>query len=59
MVLERLERNTELGHIPVIVLSARDKQDNQERARKAGAIAYFQKPVDDEDLLEAVGVALS
>jgi CheY-like chemotaxis protein len=43
----------------VIVLSARDKQDNQERARKAGAIAYFQKPVDDEDLLEAVGVALS
>jgi CheY-like chemotaxis protein len=57
-VLERLKINTELAHIPVIVLSARDAEGNERRAVKAGAAAYLQKPVDDEDLLEAISTAL-
>ena len=57
-MLERLKMNTELAHIPVIVLSARDPEANEKRAMKAGASAYFQKPVDDEDLLEAIATAL-
>jgi len=57
-VLERLKMNTELAHIPVIVLSARDPEANEKRAMKAGARACFQKPVDDEDLLEAIASAL-
>lgn len=53
-VLKRLKMNTELAHIPVIVLSARDPEGNEARAMKAGAVTYFQKPVDDEDLLTAI-----
>ena len=53
-VLERLKINTELSHIPVIVLSALDAKMHERRALKAGACAYLEKPVDDEDLLEAV-----
>jgi DNA-binding response OmpR family regulator len=57
-VLERLKINTELSHVPVIVLSARDAEANERRALKAGAYAYLEKPVDDEDLLEAIAAAL-
>ena len=57
-VLERLKLNTELAHIPVVVLSARDPEANEKRAMKAGARSYFQKPVDDEDLLVAISAAL-
>ena len=57
-VLERLKIDAELAQIPVIVLSARDAEGNERRAVKAGAAAYLQKPVDDEDLLEAIASAL-
>jgi DNA-binding response OmpR family regulator len=57
-VLEWLKINTDLSHVPVIVLSARDAEANERRALKAGAWAYLEKPVDDEDLLEAIGAAL-
>jgi len=57
-VLERLKINTDLSHVPVIVLSARDAEANERPALKAGAYAYLEKPVDDEDLLEAIASAL-
>ncbi len=57
-VLERLKLNTELAHIPVIVVSARDPEANEKRAMKAGASAYFQKPADDDALLAAIASAL-
>ena len=57
-VLERLKINTELSHIPVIVLSALDAATHEDRVLKAGACAYQQKPFDDDDLLEAIDTAL-
>jgi len=57
-VLERLKINTDLSHVPVIVLSARDAEPNERRALQAGACAYLEKPVDDEDLLEAIAAAV-
>ena len=56
-VLQRLKINTELSHIPVIVLSARSAAENERDALKAGACAYLEKPVDDDDLLEAIAEA--
>jgi len=58
MVLERLKIIASLACIPVIVVSARDPVGNKERALKAGAAAYFQKPVDNANLMVAIQQAL-
>ena len=58
VVMERLNRHPLLGVIPVIVVSARDARANRERAIKAGANAYLQKPVDNAELLAVIGKAL-
>lgn len=50
LVLDRLRNNMQLS-IPVVVLSARDVSTNKQRALKAGALAYFQKPADNDELL--------
>jgi FixJ family two-component response regulator len=44
--------------IPVIVVNARDPLFNEPRAIEAGAEAFLQKPVDNEDFLSAVDNAL-
>jgi DNA-binding response OmpR family regulator len=59
VVLERLQKSDTLAGIPVIVLSARDPQSNQERALKAGAAAFFQKPADNDELMNMIRVNLS
>lgn len=53
-VLEWLRANDSLALIPVIVVSARDRHANEERALKAGAKAFLQKPVDNAELLGVV-----
>jgi two-component system KDP operon response regulator KdpE len=57
IVMERLHGpiNMDLAHIPVIVVSGRDLRGNKERALKAGAKAFLQKPWDDEELLALTG----
>jgi DNA-binding response OmpR family regulator len=51
VVIERLKRHPSLAVIPIIVVSARDVSGNKERAIKAGAKIYLQKPVDNLELL--------
>ena len=58
LVMERLNNIESLASIPIIVLSARDPQANKERALAAGARAYFQKPVDNDELMAAIRKAL-
>ncbi|PYX49359.1 MAG: response regulator [Acidobacteria bacterium] len=58
-VLDRLQNSDALSAIPVIVLSARDPQSNEDRALKAGAAAFFQKPADNDELLNVIRVSLS
>jgi DNA-binding response OmpR family regulator len=53
-VLERLKANESLSPIPVIVVSARDRNANRDRVLKAGAKAFLQKPVDNAHLLSAI-----
>jgi DNA-binding response OmpR family regulator len=57
-VLERLKANDSLSLIPVIVVSARDLNTNMDRALKAGAKAFLQKPVDNAELLKVIRRAL-
>jgi CheY-like chemotaxis protein len=56
IVMERLRGpiNMDLAAIPVIVVSGRDLRGNKERALKAGAAAFLQKPWDDDELLSLI-----
>jgi two-component system KDP operon response regulator KdpE len=56
LVMERLSNFPAL--IPVIVVSARESGPNRERALKAGAQAFFQKPVDRTAFMVSVREAL-
>jgi len=58
VVLDRLQNSDSLAGIPVIVLSARDPQTNEERALKAGATAFFQKPADNDELMNVIRASL-
>jgi DNA-binding response OmpR family regulator len=58
LVMERLKSIPALAVIPIIVVSARDVLANKERALKAGAKAYLQKPVDNAELLKVIRRAL-
>jgi len=57
-VMERLKANDTLSLIPVIVVSARDRNANMNQALKAGAKAFLQKPVDNAELLAVIRQAL-
>jgi DNA-binding response OmpR family regulator len=50
-VLERFRVNANIAVIPVIVVWGRDGSANKERALKAGAKAFVQKPWNDKGLL--------
>jgi DNA-binding response OmpR family regulator len=58
LVMERLKTMPSRALIPIIVVSARDVRANQERAIKAGARAFLQKPVDNAELLAVIRQAL-
>lgn len=53
-VLERLMVMESLCHIPVIVVSGRNRLANQERVLTARAQAFLQKPVRNAELLAAI-----
>jgi DNA-binding response OmpR family regulator len=53
-VLKRLQDTDSLSRIPVIVLTARCAQFNEQQALQAGAAAFFQKPADDGELLDVI-----
>jgi DNA-binding response OmpR family regulator len=54
LVMDRLKIVPALALIPVIVVSARAGLANQQRAFKAGAKAFLQKPVDNAELLAVI-----
>jgi DNA-binding response OmpR family regulator len=59
VVLERFRVNANIAVIPVIVVSGRDGSANKERALKAGAKAFVQKPWNDKELLAVIAELLS
>jgi len=59
VVLDRLRRDDKLSAIPVVVLTARDPQNNEQRVLESGATAFFQKPADNHELLEVIRHSLS
>ena len=59
LLIEQLKMRATLCAIPIIVVSARDARANRERAIKAGATAFLQKPVDNAEFLAVIRHALA
>ena len=57
-VLKHLQEYPALSAIPVIVLTARDPETSEKRTLESGAIAFFQKPADNEELLSVIRASL-
>ena len=57
-VLKNLQQYPALSTIPVIVLTARDPEGNEKRTLQSGAVAFFQKPADNNELLDVIRTAL-
>jgi two-component system KDP operon response regulator KdpE len=53
-VMQWLARFPELARIPVILMSGNDSPEYRQKARAAGAVAFFQKPIDYKELLAAI-----
>ncbi|WP_447971301.1 response regulator transcription factor [Nitrospira sp. M1] len=57
-VAERIKSSTKTSHIPIIFLTASKEASYHERALALGAVAFFEKPFDFEELLATVRAAL-
>ncbi|MEX2247903.1 MAG: response regulator [Dehalococcoidia bacterium] len=55
-VLERIRDNRELAAIPVIMLTASDRDEDVLRSYQLGSNTYIQKPVEFEKFLHALEV---
>ena len=58
VVLKRLQDDDKLSTIPVVVLTARDPMGNEGRCLESGAVAFFQKPADNAELLAVIRASL-
>lgn len=59
LILDWLQRLEEAKHIPVIVITGGDPAKYKDRALAAGAISFFHKPIDNDELLKSISYALS
>ena len=53
-ILQWLRRFPEMARVPVILISGSDSAELREKSLAAGAMAFFQKPVDFSELLAAI-----
>jgi len=58
-VLESLKNSVETVDIPVLILTAQQDGDSEEKAKRGGALAYLHKPFDPESLLSKINEVLS
>jgi len=58
LAMERIRAIPELADIPIVVISARDPVVERRRSLEAGAVAYFQKPIRNNELRVAIHKAL-
>ena len=54
-VLKKIWADRRLRHIPVIVLTGSESEEDMLKSYKSGAVAFLRKPVDVDRLLRAVG----
>lgn len=58
-VLASLKEDPRLQAIPVIMWTGRPSEPDRQKALEMGAVAYLEKPVSADDLLDTIRAALS
>ena len=53
-LMEWLHRLDGVKRIPIIIITSSEDPKNKERAVSCGAVAFFHKPIDHDDLLKVV-----
>jgi DNA-binding response OmpR family regulator len=59
LVLERLKTNRLLSHIPVVVVTVRDRKGPEDQTRRLGAIDYVSKPTQADALMASFRTILA
>lgn len=54
LILEWLRRIDEVRDTPIIFITSGESAKFRERALSAGAVAFFQKPIDQEEMLNVI-----
>jgi CheY-like chemotaxis protein len=57
-IMEWLHRVDETKKIPIIVISGVVEEKNKQRATSAGAVAFFPKPVNFDEMLKVIRATL-
>ena len=57
-IIQWLRRLEEAKTTPIIVITVGEAAKYKERALTAGAMAFFQKPINNDELLSTIGKAL-
>jgi len=57
-IMEWFHRLDTARKIPIIVITGSEDLKTKERATSAGAVAYFQKPIEHDDLLKVIRATL-
>ena len=58
-IMEWFRRMENVKKTPVIVITGGEDAPNKERAVAGGAVAYFHKPIDHDDLLKVIRATLA
>jgi two-component system KDP operon response regulator KdpE len=58
VVAERLRATVAMANIPIIFITALKQPGLKEKARALGAVAYFEKPFESNDLIAVIDTAL-
>ncbi len=53
-VCRRLKDSADTAGVPVVMLSALDREEHRKKGEACGAVAYMTKPFDPEKLLSAI-----
>ena len=57
-IMEWFHRLETAKKIPVIIITGGDDTKNKERAISSGAVAFFHKPIEHDDLLKVIRATL-
>jgi len=58
LIIDWLKRIDEARNVPIIVITGGEAAKYEDRALKAGAVAFFHKPINNDELLAAIQKAL-